>query len=169
MNEFREVLSSLDLLSGLSDEELDLVYAKMEQESHPSGSTVFEEGAPSRALFVVWTGSVEIAKRSPDGTAQRLAVLDLGVSLGEMGLVRDTVRSATAFALTDVVLLVLRREALDSLADEHPATWGRIMRNIAAILAARLESMDGQATRAWNAGKERPAAGRGFLGRLLGG
>jgi hypothetical protein len=67
------------------------------------------------------------------------------------------------------VLLVLRRESLDLLASEHPTVWGRIMRNIAVILAERLESMDGQAARAWTSGKERPAAGRGFLGRLLGG
>lgn len=75
------------------------------------GETIFSEGESSSEMFVVRTGQVEISK-NVGGHALRLAVLDRGAFFGEMSLLEGLPRSATARAIGDVQLLVLRPGSL---------------------------------------------------------
>ena len=76
-----------------------------------NGETIFNEGDSSSEMFVVRTGKIEISK-NVSGHAMRLAVLDRGSFFGEMSLLEGLPRSATARALGDVSLLVLRPGSL---------------------------------------------------------
>ena len=75
------------------------------------GEVIFNEGESSSEMFVVRTGKVEITK-SVGGHSMRLAILDRGSFFGEMSLLEGLPRSATAHAIGDVSLLVLRPGSL---------------------------------------------------------
>jgi CRP-like cAMP-binding protein len=75
------------------------------------GEIIFNEGDSSSEMFVVRTGKVEISK-SVGGHSMRLAILDRGSFFGEMSLLEGLPRSATAHAVGDVSLLVLRPGSL---------------------------------------------------------
>lgn len=75
------------------------------------GETIFTEGESSSEMFVLRTGKVEISK-NVGGHSVRLAVLDRGSFFGEMSLLEGLPRSATARAIGDVALLVLRPGSL---------------------------------------------------------
>ena len=75
------------------------------------GEIVFNEGESSSEMFVVRSGKIEISK-NVGGHSIRLAVLDRGSFFGEMSLLEGLPRSATARAMGDVALLVLRPGSL---------------------------------------------------------
>lgn len=72
-----------------------------------SGSTVFEPGTPSAALYIVLSGEVLI--RGADGT--EVARLGPGDSFGEISLLLNTTHGRQAMALADSELLVLPKDA----------------------------------------------------------
>jgi CRP-like cAMP-binding protein len=82
-----------------------------ELQKFSDGETIFIENESSSEMFVVRTGKVEISK-SVGGHSMRLAVLERGSFFGEMSLLEGLPRSATARAIGDVELLVLRPGSL---------------------------------------------------------
>src|SRR3954471_4079459 len=82
-----------------------------EVQNFADGEVIFTEGESSSEMFVVRNGKVEISK-SVGGHSMRLAVLDRGSFFGEMSLLEGLPRSATARAIGEVGLLVLRPGSL---------------------------------------------------------
>jgi CRP-like cAMP-binding protein len=66
------------------------------------GETIFSEGTESTEAYLLRSGRVEILKATPQGSV-RLAVLGDGDVVGEMGLLDERPRSATARAVETVV------------------------------------------------------------------
>lgn len=160
------LLRKLPVFRGLTDREIDKVFASMEDTLLPAGKVLFEEGSTSNALYVLWTGAVEIFQSTEAGTQKLLATLEMGDCLGEMGLLRDTTRSASARASKESILMMLAKEKLDAFAATDPKIWGRIMQNLAIQLADRLEQLE-RSTKA-SAKATEASHERGLFARLLG-
>ena len=69
----------------------------MKQFRFAAGETIFAEGDPSDYAYLIWSGDVEILKSTPKGD-NRLAILGKDEFLGEMGVIDEQPRSATARA-----------------------------------------------------------------------
>lgn len=67
----------------------------IERRSYKAGETVFREGEQGSSAFVVQSGEVVISK-VVDGEDQELAVVGRGGIFGEMALIDDQPRMATA-------------------------------------------------------------------------
>lgn len=90
----------------------------MQKREFPAGQTIFAEGDASGEAFIVRSGRVEILKAALGGQI-RLAILGPGDVLGEMGLLEDRPRSATARTLDKVTVdAIARDEFLRLLLDE---------------------------------------------------
>ncbi len=76
-----------------------------------AGDVLFREGAEGDDAYIVESGSIEISLDLPAGK-KVLATLGKGEILGEMSLIADAPRSATAIAAEDSELLVLKRDRL---------------------------------------------------------
>lgn len=87
------------------------VTRQTEVQTFTDGEIIFNEGESSSEMFVVRSGRVQISKRV-GGRAIRLAMLERGSFFGEMSLLEGLPRSATAHAVGDVSLLVLRPGSL---------------------------------------------------------
>ena len=70
----------------------------MQQLVFESGQTIFSEGDPSILTYRILDGSVDITARRKDGAQHRIASLGPGDVFGEMGIIDDSPRSATAIA-----------------------------------------------------------------------
>ena len=75
------------------------------------GEIIVREGDQANDMFVIRSGNVEIFK-TVGGHDVRLAVLDRGSFFGEMSVLEGQPRSATARAMGDTSLLVLRAGSL---------------------------------------------------------
>ncbi|MBI4862672.1 MAG: cyclic nucleotide-binding domain-containing protein [Candidatus Riflebacteria bacterium] len=165
----REVLRELPLFKGLADDELDLMVAIMDEVALPKGLVLFREGTLANSLYIVCSGAIEIFHQNADGTRAVVATLEQGSCLGEMGLVRSSTRALSASATVNASLWVLKRDKLETLSLKEPRLWGKVLLNIASILADRVEALDRQVARL-SSREDGPAEGkRGFLWRLLGG
>lgn len=77
-----------------------------------AGDTVFLEGDAPTSAFLVESGRVEI-RTVKDGVPMVLSVLGPGDLLGEMAVIDDAPRTATALALTDVALIEVDRAQIN--------------------------------------------------------
>lgn len=75
-----------------------------------AGEVIFREGDIGHEVFIIQSGMVEIARTTEDGKRVTLAFLGEGTLFGEMALVDQEPRSATATALEDSVCYVLPEE-----------------------------------------------------------
>lgn len=75
-----------------------------------SGEIVFSEGARGDRAYVIDSGNVRISRTRSDGSNLVLAILGRGDLFGELALIDDLSRSATAETLGDVELISLDRD-----------------------------------------------------------
>lgn len=110
-----------------------------------TGEPLFLRGEGSDALFLVRTGRLEIVAPGADGREVLLRTAFAGSFVGEMGLVRDAARTATARAAEPTTLWRLTRERLQRLAREEPALEAALYRRFLVQLAGRVEQLGQQA------------------------
>jgi len=110
------------------------------------GDTIVREGDPGREMFVIEEGDVEILKGDP-GSERRLGVLSQGDFFGEMSIIDDLPRAATARALTDCQLLAIDHSTFDLMLRQYPEVAIRMLRRMSARMreAERRADMAGAA------------------------
>lgn len=99
----------------------------MRRQLFPSGTSIFLEGDPSREAYVLRSGRVEVLKESASGPL-RLAVLGPGDVLGEMGLLEERPRSATARALDEVEVDAMTGAEFAEILTTDPARSIHVLR-----------------------------------------
>jgi len=117
------------------------------KENYEKGATIFFEGDPGDAMFIVENGSVEIIK-AVEGGSIRLAILGDGELFGEMAIIDGGKRMASAVAHEDSVVLKIPREMLEAkLAEYDPFLQALIkifinnLRNVHQAYVKRPRSM----------------------------
>jgi CRP/FNR family transcriptional regulator, cyclic AMP receptor protein len=98
-----------------------------------AGETIFNEGEPATEVYVVCSGRVGIQLGN-----RLLDVLDADQIFGEMALIDDKPRSATAIALSDVAVIPLSELQFLLNVTRKPAFAIEVMR----VLARRLRVAD---------------------------
>jgi CRP-like cAMP-binding protein len=108
-------LRALSVFHGLSDATIQALVDYFEVENRSAGEILFEANAPGEKFYLIVGGKVEISTIGRYGQRIRLAVLGDGEYFGEVALLEDSVRNATATALVPSMLLTLNRSKFDEL------------------------------------------------------
>ena len=98
-----------------------------------SGVKIFQEGEPGTEMYVVLKGDVELSVGG-----KIIASVGKGGILGEMAIIDNNPRSATAYARTDCELIVINEERFLALVHERPGFAIEVMK----VLVGRLRLMD---------------------------
>jgi acyl-CoA reductase-like NAD-dependent aldehyde dehydrogenase len=109
------------------------------------GACLMREGSPGDACYFIVSGEVRVEVERPDFDSDGVvSFMGPGTVCGELGLVDDSPRSASAYAHTDVVARRLSAGALGELCDSDPATGVTMLRWLARSAAekARVFSKD---------------------------
>ncbi|MGD8403517.1 MAG: cyclic nucleotide-binding domain-containing protein [Anaerolineales bacterium] len=117
-----------------------------------AGDIIFKENSDSKELYIITQGEVEIlinpssVSPSPnkgDETGTLIATMRRGQSFGEVALVDEGLRSASARAAEkETRLLVISRDKLIMLCETYPQLGYRLMHNLAADLAMKMRNTD---------------------------
>src|SRR6184192_2601697 len=134
-----QFLKTVPFFDRLSNRQLKSVSDIMFERKYDANESIFEEGQPGAALFLILDGKVAVEIFREMSTT-RLAVLEKGAFFGEMALLDDTPRSATARALEQTRTLALYRNDLRGLMDRHARTACQIYRSLASMIGDRLRS-----------------------------
>jgi CRP-like cAMP-binding protein/anti-anti-sigma regulatory factor len=132
-------LEHLDLLTGFTKEEREVLAARLTRRPYPRGAIVFREGDKSRELFIIARGSasvkLQLAGRERE---RRLATFAAGTVFGELALLDARPRSASVEADEDLVCYVLSEASFADLVREHHTVAIKVLASLARELSARL-------------------------------
>lgn len=134
----RDILRAVPFFRELTQHELGLLVALGRVVAYPRGMVVFREGDTGEALYVVIQGAVRIMKQAPEAWDGTMAFVETGGCFGEMALVDDFPRSATAITQDDSVVLFLGRDALLDLFHEEPVIGRKVLSAFCRNLSLRL-------------------------------
>jgi putative peptide zinc metalloprotease protein len=99
----------------LSAERTDWLAAQIEEEVVPSGAVIFQQGDVGDKCYLIRSGQVEIMRTEEDGSERRLAMLKPPTLFGEATMITHAPRNASARAVSDCELLVLKHQYLSEL------------------------------------------------------
>ncbi len=134
-------LMQTPLFSALDPEAATALRASMVELRARKGDVIFVEGEPGDRLYVVVEGKVVLGQSAADGRETLLAVQGPGEMFGELSLFDPGVRTSTATALTDVVVLGLGREALRPWLTGRPEVAEALLQALARRLRRTNEAM----------------------------
>ena len=109
-----------------------------EQRRLVKGQILFEEGDAGTEAFLISSGAIEIYRRG--AVEQSLAKLGAGELLGELSLIDDQPRAASARAAEDSVLIVLSKDSLKVRLQRLEQT-DKVLHRLMGVLVNRLRGM----------------------------
>lgn len=113
-------LQRVPMFEGLSSRNLRVISDIADEEQFPAAQLVFEEGQPGDRMFIIVEGQVQIEKDLGNGRQAVLANLEKRDMLGDMAILDDEPRSATARTLSDSRLLAVGSASIKDLIREYP-------------------------------------------------
>jgi CRP/FNR family transcriptional regulator len=132
-----ELLARVPLFEALSPEELRWIAEAAETRTFREAECLFEIGEPGHSLFIVTAGVVQVLH--PDrAEGFQLARIGPGEFIGEMSLLDDSPRSATARAICDVEALVLDKADFNRLLLRRPD----VALHLLDVMSKRLRKAD---------------------------
>ncbi len=136
-------LKQVPLFNTLTLEQLASVDRMMVTRHYAKGESLFRKGDVGGELYVIVEGEVRV-HLDHEGREVTLARHRAGAVIGEMSVFDDQPRSASAQAITETAIRVLRRDRLQAIVHEHPEVLLEFIKNLSRRLRAmdeRLESL----------------------------
>ncbi len=144
--ELIEKLSKLEIFSDLNPKIeaharlLEKVCQILEPVKFKAGEVIIQEGEIGNSLYILYGGTVQARKRTPNN--ENFAVANLAteqnIFFGEVALVDKDTRSASIYALTDCQTLKLEGDAFKALCDSEPVLGYYAMYRISKRIAGSL-------------------------------
>ena len=145
-------LKQSDIFYQFTPTQLEMVANVCQEVIYQAGEVIFKENSSSKELYIIIQGDVEIlinpSAVGPASIKEQqkdsvIAVMRRGQSFGEVALVDEGLRSATARAAQkDTRLLVISRDKVIMLCETYPQLGYRLMYNLAADLAMKIRNTD---------------------------
>ncbi len=107
----------------------------------PRGAVLFREGEPGQEMFVVHQGKVTISKRVGE-VEKILSTLGPGEFLGEMAILNNRPRSATATCAEDCKLLVIDAKTFEAMVRSSAEIAVRLIKKLSDRLAEANEQIE---------------------------
>ncbi|HUG17143.1 MAG TPA: patatin-like phospholipase family protein [Thermomicrobiales bacterium] len=128
------------LFAGLSTRDIDAITRRLTPVELLSGETLFHEGERGSELYLVLAGLIQIyaTRGSQDVT---ISTLTPGTYFGEMALLGQDIRSASARAIERCVLLPIDSETFSMITEQYPAITANMGRRLVDQLVATTRTM----------------------------
>ena len=131
-----DFLRRVSIFAQLEQQQLQFLLKKFRPHHYHRNEVVFHQGDPAGRMHIIIEGRIRISIASEDGRETDIALLQSGDCFGEMALLDDSNRSATATALVpSESIALLRQDFLDFL-NENP----RVVSEVNNMLMERLRS-----------------------------
>ncbi len=107
----------------------------------PGDTVLFQEGDRGEEMYIIQSGRVKISKRIR-GVEKTLATLEKGEFFGEMAILNDKPRSASAETIGECEMLVIDRKTFDTLIRGNVEIAIRFIKRLADRLRETNEQME---------------------------
>jgi HD-GYP domain-containing protein (c-di-GMP phosphodiesterase class II) len=127
-------LKRIPLFSEMSEYDLHQIDQITRERRYDKGEVIIEENTAAERFFVIFRGKIEITKKFEDGEEFVLGVHSDGEFFGEMAILDEGPRSATARALESTTVLEISRTDFETLLYTAPILAFTIMKELSSRL-----------------------------------
>ncbi len=132
-------LKKIRLFEGIREKHLIHVLESLVERTYLKSETIFTQGDIGRALYIVFSGRVHLSIFHPQTkTHKMLAEVHPGEIFGEMALIEEMPRIATATAAEDTKVFMLFKPKLENLLISRPTIGVILALQLAKIMSSRL-------------------------------
>jgi CRP-like cAMP-binding protein len=139
-------LKSIALLKNISEQTIQELAAFLKPRKVRDGSLIFEEGSRGMSMYFVANGRIRIYKKAAGGATRELAIVGPGDFFGEMALVDEVQRSASAEASGSCLLFELDSEDLARWVKNSAPQALQFFSELSHVLAKRLRKTSRELT-----------------------
>lgn len=145
------ILMRVPVFEGLSRRELAQIERILHQREYLKDETIFFQGDPGLGMYIIVDGDVDIISE-PD--KHPLAELHAGEFLGELSLLDESPRTASAISKNASRLLCLFQSDLYDLMDRNPRLGVKILIQLARTIGVRLKKTNEHLSELKNGGSD---------------
>lgn len=140
-SDLEEVLLSMLPFKNLSAKHLKLLMKTIHNRVYAANEYVFYQSDPGIGLYIIINGEVLITQ-DEEGERFDLALLGRGDFFGEIALLDEEKRSASAIAMKESQVAVIFKPDLDEFVEAHPQQGIQVLKGISQIIATRLRNLN---------------------------
>ena len=137
------VLKTSKLFGGMLGAELDALENTAQIKAYKAGRNIFQEGDPGDGIYLILEGKVQITCLLGQDQRTVLSRLEAGDFFGEMAVLDNQPRSATATAETDATVYFILRDDLLKVLERSPS----LAANLVKEFSQRMREFNHQYTR----------------------
>lgn len=115
MNIILTILKTVPLFQSLTEEEHEAIIEHITEQFYPANYSLFNKGDQGDAMYIIKSGMVKIFDAD-----QTIAELGDDMFFGEMALIEDAPRMASAQTLSDCEIFLLKKEDFAALMQKSP-------------------------------------------------
>jgi CRP/FNR family transcriptional regulator, cyclic AMP receptor protein len=138
-NDLAHRLKQTFIFSDFTDTELETVTKLVKERFYKKGVTIFHEGQPGTAFYVVKTGRIKVYKLADDGRELILGIFSDGALFGDVPIFDAGPYPAGAAAMVDSYVYSIDRDDFDRLIVGYPEIALKVIR----VLGKRLRQAHG--------------------------
>jgi CRP-like cAMP-binding protein len=139
--DLQKSLLSVPIFSRLKGRELGMLMNIIHNRNYVDGEYIFYQGDPGLGLYIIRDGAVTI-QRKKDEEIISLASFSKGDFFGELALIDEAKRPASAVSISDTHLAVIFKPDLDEFIENYPKSGIKILRGISEVITTRLRKLN---------------------------
>ncbi|MFN3605221.1 MAG: cyclic nucleotide-binding domain-containing protein [Leptonema sp. (in: bacteria)] len=112
------------------------------ERTYKKGEVIFRQGDHGKQFYLIKKGKVGFYRELEDGESIKISENSTGDIFGEMALVSDSLRSATAICLDDCTLAVAHKDHLEALIQANPEFVMDLIKNLIKIIQRKDQELD---------------------------
>ncbi|MFQ5649487.1 MAG: cyclic nucleotide-binding domain-containing protein [bacterium] len=143
------ILKNVPLFKGMRSSELNELEKLIHRRRYRADETIFFEGEPGVGMYIVQEGTIAIYKNKSETEREELVELGRGEFFGELALLDESPRSATAVALEESKILGLFRPDLLELIERKPRLGNKLLFELAHLIGERLKHTNEELQSVW--------------------
>ncbi|MBO8129927.1 MAG: cyclic nucleotide-binding domain-containing protein [Candidatus Marinimicrobia bacterium] len=133
------ILKKIPLFNNLSNKELKEVEKIMYYRHFRENEHIFHQGDPGLGMYIIVKGMVKIIDEKAETGKNIIAILNKGDFFGELSLLAEEPRSASAISSEESAILGFFRPDFLDLLKRKPKLGNKILLNLANIIGERLK------------------------------
>lgn len=140
--EDRQLLARVPLLRGLDAEARAVLTREGTVRRYPRGATLFIQGDPAEAVFIILQGWIKLFRTTADGAESVIAVFSRGESFAEAAIFDRSVYPVSSMAIEDSRLLLLPAGPFIARLEENSAYALAMMASMSSRLRRLVQQVE---------------------------
>ena len=144
LNETRAAAVLTNLFGSEQPDLVSSLVSKVKWRTISPGDRLFKQGDPADAAYLIVAGRLQLTAHDSGGRAMLDREVGRGELIGELGIIEDAPRNASAHAIRETTLASISRETFEQFTTDHPNLMLKIFKTILGRLHNR-ETRDDRA------------------------